>query len=158
MFLVKVQPSLAYIDIELPLEHFISNFLRTISLTLYPVIKSYLLLIIITFLGRGRPGTFSGKSFFAPILMEPSHFHSLDNNSRTSMISRLGIPLPPSLESILGPSFDTVFCATPIPLFGSLASLQSDPSQDFFELSALALKDARLLYLERDGMSVLRLR
>ena len=45
------------------------------------------------------------------------------------MISRLGIPPPPpSLESILGPSFDTIFCATPIRLFGC----RCPASQDFF--------------------------
>ena len=72
------------------------------------------------------------------------------------MISRLGIPLPPPppLESILGPSFDTVFCATPIPLFGS----PSHPSQDFFEPPCLNLGFKRCQIVACDVMSVLRLR
>ena len=106
-----------------------------------PVIKSYLWLIAITFWGLAL---FQSNPLFAA----PPSFHSLDNNSRTSMISRLGIPSPPpSLESILGPSFDTVFCATPIPLFGPLSrhlilprTFLSRPQR-----STLALKDARSL-------------
>ena len=78
------------------------------------------------------------------------------------MISRLGIPLPPpppsleSLESILGPSFDTVFCATPIPLFGPLSC--HHPSQDFFEPPSLNLGFKRCQIVASDVMSVLRLR